>query len=381
MNTYDVVIVGGGIIGGSIAFELSRRNLRVALLDKREPMREASWAAAGMLSPAPDCPSAIPLVPLSRASLAMYPQFIAEIEEASSMRTGYRTEGTIEVLCHGDAERELSTLVALHRGLGLACEPLHLDEAREMEPALGRAVRAAALLPEEASVKPRELIAALLAGAECSGAKLIPGTEALSLVRDGNRCTGIKTASGEIFSAAHIVIAAGCWTSTISGAAPYAPTIPVRGQMLTLKHAGTPIRRVLRSEHGYIVPRDPASPQTLVLGSTLEHADTKSSSPRGESKQFSRRQMNLRRNSRKRNSSRLGADCGLELPINCRSSVRRMWGDWQSPPAIPQRILLAPVTAKLITEWITEGRLSSRWSEFSPLRFSGTIADRSAAAL
>ena len=66
MKTYDVVVVGGGIIGGSIAFALSQRNLRVAVLDRQELVREASWAAAGMLSPAPDCPSAIPLVPLCR---------------------------------------------------------------------------------------------------------------------------------------------------------------------------------------------------------------------------------------------------------------------------------------------------------------------------
>src|SRR5712664_3163845 len=101
---HDVVIVGGGIIGSSIAFELSQRNLRVAVLDRQEFMREASWAAAGMLSPAPDCPAAIPLVPLGRASLALYAGFVAGIEEASSMRTGYCAGGAIETLCHGDAE-------------------------------------------------------------------------------------------------------------------------------------------------------------------------------------------------------------------------------------------------------------------------------------
>ena len=99
-------------------------------------------------------PAAIPLVPLGRASLAIYPHFVAAIEEASEIRTGYRTGGALEVLCHGDAERELSTLVALHHGLGLACEPLRLEEAREMEPALGRDARAAAFLPHEASVDP-----------------------------------------------------------------------------------------------------------------------------------------------------------------------------------------------------------------------------------
>src|ERR1700687_5834289 len=142
-------------MGGSIAFELARRNLRVAVLDRQELMHEASWAAAGMLSPAPDTPAAIPLVPLGRASLALYPPFVAAIEEASEIRTGYCTGGALEVLCHGDAERELSTLVALHHGLGLACEPLPLEEARVMEPALGRDARAAAFLPADASVNPR----------------------------------------------------------------------------------------------------------------------------------------------------------------------------------------------------------------------------------
>src|ERR1700687_3999712 len=116
MKTYDVLIVGGGVIGCSIAFELSQQGLRVAVLDRQELMREASWAAAGMLSPAPDCPSAIPLVPLGRASLAMYANFIADVEEASQLPTGYRAGGTLEVLFHGEAERELSTLVALHHG-------------------------------------------------------------------------------------------------------------------------------------------------------------------------------------------------------------------------------------------------------------------------
>ena len=118
MKTYDVVIVGGGIIGGSVAFDLAQRDLRVAVLDRQELMREASWAAAGMLSPAPDCPAAIPLVPLGRASMALYPKFVDAVEDASGLRTGFRTGGAIEIICHGDAERELSTLVALHRGLG-----------------------------------------------------------------------------------------------------------------------------------------------------------------------------------------------------------------------------------------------------------------------
>ncbi len=142
-----------------------------------------------MLSPAPDCPAAIPLVPLARASLSMYPQFVATIEEVSSKPTGFRADGTLEVICRSDAERELSTLVALHHGLGLPCGPLSLDDVLEMEPALGREVRAGALLPDETSVNTRLLTAALLTAAQTRGVELLPGVEVIALtnVETGKR--------------------------------------------------------------------------------------------------------------------------------------------------------------------------------------------------
>ena len=381
MNTYDVVIVGGGIIGGSIALELARRNLRVIVFDRQELMHEASWAAAGMLSPAPDCPAAIPLVPLARASLALYPGFIDAIEESSEISTGYRTGGTLEVLCHGDAERELSTLVALHHGLGLACEPLPLEEAQEMEPALGRDARAAAFLPDEASVNPRSLNAALLDASSMAGAELRPGANVVSLIKDKKRCAGVKTAAGEAFSAGHIVIAAGCWTSQLPDAAPYAPTWPVRGQMVALRHAGIPLRRVLRSERGYIVPRDHETPQNLVAGSTLENAGYEKAVTSGGLEEI------------------LGAVNEL-APSLASAEILDTWSGLRpgTPDQLPvlgptdveglmiatghyrNGILLAPVTAKLITDWITEGRTTLNCEDFSPLRFLRGNADWSAKA-
>jgi len=381
VNTYDVVIVGGGIIGGSIAFELARRNLRVIVFDRQELMHEASWAAAGMLSPAPDCPAAIPLVPLARASLALYPGFIDAIEESSEISTGYRTGGTLEVLCHGDAERELSTLVALHHGLGLACEPLPLEEAQEMEPALGRDARAAAFLPDEASVNPRSLNAALLDASSMAGAELRPGANVVSLIKDKKRCAGVKTAAGEAFSAGHIVIAAGCWTSQLPDAAPYAPTRPVRGQMVALRHAGIPLRRVLRSERGYIVPRDHETPQNLVAGSTLENAGYEKAVTSGGLEEI------------------LGAVNEL-APSLASAKILDTWSGLRpgTPDQLPvlgptdveglmiatghyrNGILLAPVTAKLITDWITEGRTTLNCEDFSPLRFLRGNADWSAKA-
>ena len=381
MNTYDVVIVGGGIIGGSIAFELVRRNLRVMVLDRRELMHEASWAAAGMLSPAPDSPAAIRLVPLGRASLALYPGLIDAIEESSKINTGYEPCGTLEVLCHGDAERELSTLVALHHGLGLACEPLRLEEAQEMEPALGRQARAAAFLPDEASVIPRSLAAAVLAASSIAGVELRPAVEVTSLVTDKNRCAGVKTSGGETFSAGHVVVAAGCWTSQLADVARYAPTRPVRGQMVALRNAGIPLRRVLRSERGYIVPRDQDTPQNLVAGSTIENAGYQKAVTSGGLEEI------------------LGAVNEL-APSLARAEIVETWSGLRpgTPDQLPilgptdmkgliiatghyrNGILLAPITAKLITEWITDGRTSLDWGDFSPLRFLRDNADWSATA-
>jgi glycine oxidase len=381
VKTYDVVIVGGGIIGGSIAFELAQRNLRVAVLDRQELMREASWAAAGMLSPAPDCLAAIPLVPLGRASLALYPKFVDAVESASGLRTGYRTGGALEVVCHGDAQRELSTLVALHHGLGLACEPLPLDDARKMEPALGREARAAALLPDEGSVEPRALAPAVLAAAGSAGATLYPGVEVISLALDGKKCGGVKISSGEIFHSAEVVLAAGSWSSQISDAAPYAPTIPVRGQMVALRHSGTPLRHVLRSERGYLVPRGMESPQTVVVGSTIENAGYEKRVTSGGIEKILAAANELVPELAK--AEIIETWCGLrpgtpdQLPILGPVDIDGLvfaTGHYRNG------ILLAPVTAKLVGEWIADHKTSIDWEKFSPLRFLRATVDRSATA-
>jgi glycine oxidase len=381
VKAYDVVIVGGGIIGGSIAFELAQQNLRVAVLDRQELMREASWAAAGMLSPAPDCLAAIPLVPLSRASLSLYPQFVETVEQASGLPTSFRTEGAIEIISRGDAERELSTLVALHRGLGLECEPLPLDEAIKMEPSLGRNTRAAALLPSECSIEPRALSSAVLAALTSMDVDLHPGVAVSSLALDGKRCVGVKSSTGEILPAGHVVIAAGCWTSLISEATAYAPTLPVRGQMIALRHSGTPIGHVLRCESGYLVPRGTQMPQTIVVGSTIENVGYAKGITSG-------------------GIEKILSVANELVPELAKAEIIETWSGLRpgSPDQLPilgpaeiggllfatghyrNGILLTAITAKLIREWIIDGKTSFDWEVFSPLRFLRANGDRSARA-
>ena len=382
MNTFDVAIVGGGLIGGSIAFELAAEKLRVVLLDRQQPGREASWAAAGMLSPAPDTPQDVPLVPLAKQSLRLYPEFIAAVEETTGLSTAYRLEGSLEIFSTPHAEADRDKMVEDHQRLGLAAEPISLDAMRKLAGSLGPTACAAAWLPHEATVEPRLLIDAVLIAARHRGAVICPDSSVTSLLQERDRCTGV-VAGGEKITARHVVIAAGCFSAWIGRGEPggtvpgiaresnfdsrYVPTRPVRGQMLALQPVGESLRHVVRSKRGYLVPRRDGR---IVAGSTLEDAGfNKHVTPAG---------------------IRQILDAALELlPGLGDAAILESWAGLRpgTPDNLPilgptdiegliiatghyrNGILLAPATAKLIREWIIEGQAGIDAAAFSPLRF------------
>ena len=253
VKTYDVAIVGGGVIGASIAFELASEKLRVVVLDRQQPGQEASWAAAGMLSPAPDSPRDIPLVPLSRESLRFYPDFVAAVEEVSGASAAYAREGALEIFSAPGGEVERDRRVAECEQLGLLVEPVSIAIARRWEKAIGPAGQAAAWLPDEGTVEPRSLMQAVLTAAQRRGAEIRANCPVTGLLTERERCVGVITPEEEI-GAGQVVIAAGCFSGTIGNHAELlarlAPTHPVRGQMIELRTEGTRLRRVLRSERG-----------------------------------------------------------------------------------------------------------------------------------
>src|SRR5215831_17331878 len=250
MKNYDVAIAGGGVIGGSIALELARAGLRVAVFDWQRPGEEASWASAGIISPAPENPGQFALVDLAKRSAALYPEFVAQVEEISGLSTGYRRKGTLEAIFSRDAKEELSTIIALHHGLGLEAEPLRAEDARELEPALSDEVEAAVLRPEEASIDNRLLTAAVFEAAQRSGAEIFPASRVKGIWREGARCCGLLLESEKVESQ-WTVIAAGCFSGTIEGISSYSPVKPAKGQMIALRADGLPMERVLWSEKIY----------------------------------------------------------------------------------------------------------------------------------
>ncbi len=373
MKAFDIVIIGGGVIGASIAFELADDKLRVAVLDRQQPGREASWAAAGMLSPAPDSSRDLPLVPLGRESLRLYPEFVAAIEETSGESAGYAREGTLEIFSEPSGEADRDRRVAECQRLGLAAEAVAIEAARQREPAIGPAARAAAWLPDEGTVEPRSLMSAMVVAAKRRGAEFCADCGVTGLIRENDRCTGV-IAGGEEISAGHVIVAAGCFSGEIAPEnewfVRYAPTRPIRGQMMALRPDGPGLRRVLRSEKGYLVPRRDGR---IVAGSTSEEVGfERRVTPAGMRKIF---------------------DVAIELfPGLAGAEVLETWSGLRpgTPDDLPilgptdisglliatghyrNGILLAPVTAKLIREWITGAHGGFDATAYSPMRFANS---------
>jgi glycine oxidase len=366
MKTFDVAIAGGGLIGGTIAFELARAGLHVALFDRQQPGEGSSWAAAGILSPAPENAGMISTVPLGRASLQLYPEFVAAVEEISGQTVGYRARGTLEALFSADAQEQLSTIIALHHGLGLKAEPVSAEDAREMEPALSSELEAAVFRPDEASVDNRALTKVVLTAAERSGVKTFAASSVQSIVTDGGRCAGLLV-DGEKVQSRWAVIAAGCCSAEIEGAAHYAPVRPAKGQMIALRAEGFSIERVLWSDHVYLVPRNDGR---ILAGATVEYVGFEKKVTLGGLQKI--------------------LTAALQLaPALADAQVAETWAGLRpdAPDHLPiigptdldglliatghfrSGILLAPITAQLIREWITTQNVSQDWARFSPMRF------------
>jgi glycine oxidase len=385
MKTCDTAIIGGGIIGISCAIALAEAGLRVAVFDRQEPGREASWAAAGMLSPAPHLPGDEPLVALARESLRLYPEFILSIESASSKRASFSHEGAMELFFGADAPQERDRYVAACRNLGLEVDAISATEARRRESAIASTARAAAFFPDEATLEPRALMEAAIEAARARGVEIHPNAAVQSLTIQQSRCSAIIAGNDRIV-ARHVVIAAGCFSREIftpdsycaQRLAPFLPTRPVRGQMLALSPRDTTLSRAVRSSRGYLVPRGNG---WIVAGSTLEEAGfDKHTTTEGLQK--------IRR-------------AAIELvPGLADAEVAESWCGLRpgTPDGLPilgpvdidgvilatghfrNGILLAPITAQLVKAWVTESKLPVPVDAYSPFRFLPSTVQTQAAS-
>lgn len=354
MKTWDVIIVGGGIIGLSLAIALRKRGATVLVVERGEPGREASLAAGGMLV---DCGLEMPdaLQPLAVASARLYPEFAHELEIESGVHVDLRDQGTIVV----------PPPEHVHEPPGFTVASLLPAPLAELEPALADPACPAFYLKER-SVDPRGLTAAALRTAKNRGLDFSSGDEVIAITVADGRAAGVATKKTS-FSAAKVVNCAGAWSGQIG---PHKfPTRPVKGQMLCLAMQPRDlIRHVIRTPDVYLIPR---SDGRLLVGATVEEAGFDKRTDASTMQRFRRAAVAL---IPKLAEARILEDwAGLRpgtpdaLPI---LGATETPGYYVATGHFRDGILLAPITAQVMAA-VIEGRNPEHdLSAFSPARFA-----------
>jgi glycine oxidase len=275
----DVVVVGAGVIGLSIAWRARLAGMSVTLLERDRAGEGASHVAAGMLAPVAEVEfgeAGRRLLELGLRSAAMWPAFASELEASTGLSVGLTRTGTLLLARDEDDARELERQLAFRQSLGLQVQRLRPSEARALEPALAPTVRLALDAPDDHSVDPRLVLAALKDACVSAGVRLRERAPVARIDVDQapsgapRRVTGVTLEEGERVPAGQVVIAAGAWAAGIGlPAGAGLPVRPVKGQILRLRDPAGPglLRRVVRFRGGYVVPRDDGR---YVLGATVE---------------------------------------------------------------------------------------------------------------
>ncbi|MGH2911686.1 MAG: glycine oxidase ThiO [Solirubrobacteraceae bacterium] len=278
-TTVDVAILGGGIIGLSVAWRARAAGMSVAVLERGEIGQGATHVAAGMLAPVAEVEfgkAGRGVLELGLRSASMWSDFAADLERASGIDVGLRNTGTLVVARDEDEARELERQLAFRQSLGLRAARLRASEAREHEPALAPTVRLALHAPDDHSVDPRKVMEALLRACEQGGVEIREHTPArVGLDAGGTRAVGLflgEDVSCEAVSAREVVVAGGAWSGAPAVGLPACaatPVRPVKGQIMRLRDPAGPgmLAGVVRFEGGYLVPRGDGE---YVLGATME---------------------------------------------------------------------------------------------------------------
>ncbi len=366
----DVIIVGAGVIGLSIAYELLCRGTRVTLVDQGDPGKEASWAAAGVLAPQGALPVHRAYLDLCISSLDLFADWSSRLLEETGIDVEYRTEAGLQVAFDDAESEELDERYRHQVDLGLPVERLSGEEVRALEPMLSPETRCGLLFERMHQVENRRLVQALVAAVRSRGGAFRIGDPVVDLIVRRNRAAGVVV-PGERIGAERVVVAAGAWSGLlkwIPGSPP--PVQPVRGQMVCVDGRGVPpLGRVIYGLEQYLVPRRDGR---VLMGATVEKTGFDASVTAGGVSDVIREGLRM-------------APGLAEAPVvESWAGLRPMSKDGKPilGPAGLERlvlatghfrngILLAPITGRLIAHHLEHGAVPQAMAPFLPDRFEG----------
>ncbi len=366
-KSFQVIVIGGGVVGLAVAWRLAQRGASVMVLERGEPGRGTSRVAAGMIAPISEATAREEtLLRLGVASARLYPEFIAELREASGCDPGYLRCGTLIAARDRDEAEALERERDLRRRFDLAVELLLPSEARRLEPALAPTLRGALAVQDDHAIEPVKLVSALVAACRKAGVELRTGTEVAEL-----DLPNVRLADGRNIAGDCVIIAAGVWSAALPGLPPDAriPLRPVKGQILRLRDPAGPglVSRALRLPGAYLVPRGDGR---YVLGATVEERGFDTTVTAGAMFELLRDAVEL-------------VPGVLELAVEELVAGLRPGTPDNAPVigagAVPELfwatghfrhgILLAPITAELAATAVLEGAMPALGEPFAPSRF------------
>ena len=374
--TPDVLIVGAGLIGLAIGWRAAGRGLQVTIVDPA-PGTGASGVAAGMLAPVTEATyNEEALLRLNLASAAAYPDFVAELTEATGLDTGYCTSGTLLAAVDGDDLAHAAELHAFQRTLGLDVEAVDARELRRREPMLAPGLRGGLWVAGDHHIDPRRLLDALLAACRAAGVRFVE-VAAAAVASSAGRAIGVELTDGTRLSGGRVVLAAGAHTGQLRGlpAGAFDCLRPVKGQILRLRGPallGHTVRGLVRGTSIYLVPRADGE---VVVGATVEEQGFDTSVTAGAGYELLRDALEL-----------VPALSELEL-TEIRAGLRPGTPD-NGPLLGPAHltdlvvatghyrngVLLTPITAQAITAMLTDAEPPAVTTPFRADRFAGRSA-------
>lgn len=263
----EILIIGGGVIGCAIAFELARKGRKVTVIERNEPGCEASNAAAGILGPQLEASGPGPLLDLKLAGKALFAHTADLLRRETGIDVEYRSIGVLYLILSESEEAQARQRLDWQQNLGLKVSHLTADEALAAEPCAAPHVRGALYYPDDHQINNVQLVKALYQDARIHGATFSLGNPATAILVEGDRVRGVSTPCGD-WEADTVVICAGSWSAQLSRLCGLKiPLTPARGQMVLTSSTNTPLRKVVAHGGCYVVPRVNGE---ILVGSNVE---------------------------------------------------------------------------------------------------------------